>query len=228
MWLQLPRSFLAAAPFLSFPFLPFYFLDPFFCLGTGARTLLRLKSSAAFPSDRFKTRRGCAQKSVTTVLYHASLSQPWTRHDQRSTHENQIRGSVLGMRSRRELRSPTDHPEMREQRTEQLRVLFDHYCVYQFDPLRNWKISTGRFNWSKVSTTVVEFRSLFVKRDELFRDRVDFVYTQRLYTCIFAKRSRKVSTKFNFVGCSFRVFPSNSPNFVNHAHCLQKLNDNKS
>lgn len=44
-----------------------------------------------------------------------------------------------------------------------------------------------------------------MKRDELFRDRVDFVYTQRLYTCIFAKR-RKISTSLILSDIPFVFF----------------------
>lgn len=77
----------------------------------------------------------------------------------------------------------------------------------------------------------MEFRPLFVKRDELFRDRVDFVHTQRLYTCIFAKRRKESFDEFNFVAGSFsNISLSNSPNFVNYAHRLRKVyrgNDNK-
>lgn len=84
---------------------------------------------------------------------------------------------------------------------------------------------------STTTTTVVEFRPLFVKRDELFRDRVDFVHTQRLYTCIFAKRRKESFDEFNFVAGSFsNISLSNSPNFVNYARRLRKVyrgNDNK-
>lgn len=74
---------------------------------------------------------------------------------QRSTHENQIRGSVLGMRGRRKLRSPTDHPELREQRAQLLRTRTASIpftvCVCVFDPLCHWKISTvGRFDRFKI------------------------------------------------------------------------------
>lgn len=161
---------------------------------------------------------------------------------QRSTHENQIRGSVLGMRGRRKLRSPTDHPELREQRAQLLRTRTASIpftvCVCVFDPLvpleninRRSVRSLQNRRESTTTTTVVEFRPLFVKRDELFRDRVDFVHTQRLYTCIFAKRRKESFDEFNFVAGSFsNISLSNSPNFVNYARRLRKVyrgNDNK-
>lgn len=109
--------------FLSIP--PLLLLGPFLLSRHRCQNAAATKVFCCFSFRQVQnSSRLRAKKRNNAVIPRFSLSLwPWTRHNQRSTHENQIRGSVLGMRSRRELRSPTDHPEMREQRTEQLRVL---------------------------------------------------------------------------------------------------------
>lgn len=108
------------------------------------------------------------------------------------------------MRSWRKLRSPTDHPEMREQRTERALVR---------PLLRSIPCVTGKYQpvgliACKVDVKARSSCNLLVIRETrraISRSRGFRVYTQRLHTCIFAKRP-KVSTSLILSDAPFVFF----------------------
>lgn len=127
------------------------------------------------------------------------------------------------MRSWRKLRSPTDHPEMREQRTERALVrplLRSIPCVtgkYQPVGLIACKVDVkARSSWNLL---VIRETRRAISRSRGFRLYPTIIH---LYLC----QTTQSFDEFNFVRCSFRIFLSN---FVNYAHYLRKfiVNDNK-
>lgn len=105
----------------------FSFLSISLHLGTFLLSGRRCYSAAAkvfcyFSFRLVQSSSSLRAKSVTTVLYTFSLWRGVDVPRHCSTYENEIRGSVLGMRDQKELRSRMDHPGMCEPRIELLRV----------------------------------------------------------------------------------------------------------